>query len=157
MDDLAAILGMSKKTIYNVFSDKNSLFLDMVDYLFDTIKESEQKIVKDTSLSTIEKIRHILGVMPESYKEIDFEQLYLLKDKYPDIYRKVEKRLENCNKNIKVAVMGCVVNGPGEAREADIGIAGGNGEGLIFKKGEIIKKVKEEDLIEELMREIENL
>lgn len=70
MDDLAAILGMSKKTIYNVFSDKNSLFLDMVDYLFDTIKESEQKIVKDTSLSTIEKIRHILGVMPESYKEI---------------------------------------------------------------------------------------
>ena len=76
MDDLAAILGMSKKTIYNVFSDKNSLFLDMVDYLFDTIKESEQKIVKDTSLSTIEKIRHILGVMPESYKEIDFEQLY---------------------------------------------------------------------------------
>ena len=53
--------------------------------------------------------------------------------------------------------MGCVVNGPGEAREADIGIAGGNGEGLIFKKGEIIKKVKEEDLIEELMREIENL
>lgn len=53
--------------------------------------------------------------------------------------------------------MGCVVNGPGEAREADIGIAGGKGEGLIFKKGEIIKKVKEEDLIEELMKEIENL
>ena len=53
--------------------------------------------------------------------------------------------------------MGCVVNGPGAAREADIGIAGGKGEGLIFKKGEIIKKVKEEDLIEELMKEIENL
>ena len=53
--------------------------------------------------------------------------------------------------------MGCVVNGPGEAREADIGIAGGKGEGLIFKKGEIIKKVKEKDLIEELMKEIENL
>ena len=53
--------------------------------------------------------------------------------------------------------MGCVVNGPGEAREADIGIAGGNGEGLIFKKGEIIKKVKEDELIQELMKEIENL
>ena len=53
----------------------------MVDYLFDTIKESEQKIVKDTSLSTIEKIRHILGVMPESYKEIDFGQLYLYRVK----------------------------------------------------------------------------
>ena len=73
------------------------------------------------------------------------------------IAEEVEKRLEKCNKNIKVAVMGCVVNGPGEAREADIGIAGGKGEGLIFKKGEIIKKVKEEDLIEELMKEIENL
>ncbi len=53
--------------------------------------------------------------------------------------------------------MGCVVNGPGEAREADIGIAGGNGVGLIFKKGEIIKTVKEEDLVEELIREIDKL
>ena len=60
-------------------------------------------------------------------------------------------------KDIKVAVMGCVVNGPGEAREADIGIAGGKGEGIIFKKGKIIKKVKEENLIEELMKEIESL
>ena len=57
MDDLAAILGMSKKTIYNVFSDKNSLFLDMVDYLFDTIKESEQKIVKDAVKTINESIR----------------------------------------------------------------------------------------------------
>ena len=73
------------------------------------------------------------------------------------IAEEVEKRLENCDKNIKVAVMGCVVNGPGEAREADIGIAGGNGEGLIFKKGEIIKKVKEDELIQELMKEIEKL
>ena len=54
MDDLAAILGMSKKTIYNVFSDKNSLFLDMVDYLFDTIKESERAILENEALSTVE-------------------------------------------------------------------------------------------------------
>lgn len=73
------------------------------------------------------------------------------------IAEEAEKRLSSCKKNIKVAIMGCVVNGPGEAREADIGIAGGKGEGLIFKKGEIIKKVKEEDLIEELMKEIEKL
>ena len=53
--------------------------------------------------------------------------------------------------------MGCAVNGPGEAREADIGIAGGNGEGLIFKKGEIIRKVPEKDIIDELMKEIELL
>ncbi|OSB19440.1 4-hydroxy-3-methylbut-2-en-1-yl diphosphate synthase [Clostridium sporogenes] len=73
------------------------------------------------------------------------------------IAEEVEKRLLNCNKNIKVAVMGCVVNGPGEAREADIGIAGGKGEGLIFKKGEIIKRVKEEDIIDELIKEIEKM
>lgn len=73
------------------------------------------------------------------------------------IANEVEQKLENCNKNIKVAVMGCVVNGPGEAREADIGIAGGKGEGLIFKKGEIIKKVKEEYLVDELIKEINNM
>lgn len=74
-----------------------------------------------------------------------------------EIANEVERRLEGNNKDIKVAVMGCIVNGPGEAREADIGIAGGKGEGIIFKKGEIIKKCKEEDLIEELMKEIELL
>jgi (E)-4-hydroxy-3-methylbut-2-enyl-diphosphate synthase len=74
-----------------------------------------------------------------------------------NIAKQVEDRLGSLNKKIKVAVMGCAVNGPGEAREADIGIAGGNGEGLIFKKGKIIKKVKEQDLVEELIKEIENL
>ncbi|MDP4144369.1 MAG: flavodoxin-dependent (E)-4-hydroxy-3-methylbut-2-enyl-diphosphate synthase [Bacillota bacterium] len=74
-----------------------------------------------------------------------------------NIANEVEKRLAGCNKNITVAVMGCVVNGPGEAREADIGIAGGHGEGLIFKKGQIVKKVKEENLVEELIKEINNL
>jgi len=73
------------------------------------------------------------------------------------IAEEVEKRLEGIKKDIKVAVMGCIVNGPGEAREADIGIAGGKGEGIIFKKGQIIKKVKEEDLVEELMRQIESI
>lgn len=69
----------------------------------------------------------------------------------------VEKALEHIDKPLTVAVMGCVVNGPGEAKEADIGIAGGIGEGLIFKKGQIIKKVKEEYLLEELLKEIEKL
>lgn len=73
------------------------------------------------------------------------------------IAKEVEKRLEDINKDIKVAVMGCIVNGPGEAREADIGIAGGKGEGIIFKKGVIIKKCKEEELVEELMKEINKL
>ena len=94
MDDIAAQLGISKKTIYTVFSDKNSLVSEMVDYCFDTIKESENKVLNDTSLDTVEKIKAILGVLPESYKDIDFLQLYLLREKYPKIYKKVEKRLE---------------------------------------------------------------
>lgn len=73
------------------------------------------------------------------------------------IAEEVEEKLKDTNKNIKVAVMGCVVNGPGEAREADIGIAGGNGFGIIFKKGQIVKKVKEEELVSELIKEIESL
>ena len=73
------------------------------------------------------------------------------------IAKEVEERLDKINKDIKVAVMGCVVNGPGEAREADIGIAGGKGKGIIFRKGEIIKTCKEEELVKELMKEIEAL
>lgn len=70
------------------------------------------------------------------------------------IAKEMEKFLENIHSDIKVAVMGCVVNGPGEAREADIGIAGGIKEGLLFKKGQIIKKVKEENLVDCLKEEI---
>lgn len=69
----------------------------------------------------------------------------------------VEKRLQRMEKPIKVAVMGCVVNGPGEAREADVGIAGGKGTGLIFRKGKVIRKVSEDKLVEELLKEIEKL
>ena len=94
MDDVARELSISKKTIYTVFTDKGALFLQMVDYIFDSIKDSEQRIMEDDSLPLIEKIRQILSVMPEGYRDIDFRQLYLLKDKYPSIYAKVEKRLE---------------------------------------------------------------
>ena len=73
----------------------------------------------------------------------------------PAIAEQVEKKLAGIKDPIDVAVMGCVVNGPGEARGADVGIAGGNGEGLIFRKGEIIRKVPEENLVEELFKEID--
>lgn len=72
-----------------------------------------------------------------------------------EIAKQAEERLKDCRKNITVAIMGCIVNGPGEAKEADIGIAGGDGQGLIFKKGEIIKKVSEDRLLDELIKEIE--
>lgn len=94
MDDIAGELSMSKKTIYTVFRDKETLFFQMVDYCFDNIKESEQAILNDTSLKTEDKIRKILGVLPDGYKDIDFRSLYQLKDKYPKIYHKVEERLE---------------------------------------------------------------
>jgi len=73
------------------------------------------------------------------------------------IAKKVEEYLYKVNKNIHVAVMGCIVNGPGEAREADIGIAGGKGEALIFKKGKPIRKIKENEIIDELKKEIDNM
>ncbi len=67
----------------------------------------------------------------------------------------VERRLRDCKKDIRVAVMGCAVNGPGEAREADVGVAGGDGCGLLFEKGEIVAKFPEEELLDRLMERIE--
>ena len=90
MDDLAKELSISKKTIYTVYDDKEALFLAMVDYIFDSIKESEQMILTDPSLSVVEKLHRILGVLPEGYQNIDLRKLYSLRDKYPKIYQKVE-------------------------------------------------------------------
>ncbi len=73
------------------------------------------------------------------------------------ISKEIENLLKNNKSNLKVAVMGCVVNGPGEAKEADIGIAGGDGYGVIFKKGKVFKKVEEENLVKELVSEIKNM
>lgn len=94
MDDIASLLKISKKTIYTVFHDKEEMFLAMVDYLFDSIKESEREVIENPALTTVEKVRRILGVLPESYKDVDFQKLYLLKEKYPKIYKQVELRLE---------------------------------------------------------------
>ena len=70
---------------------------------------------------------------------------------------KVEKALLGVDKPITVAVMGCVVNGPGEAKEADIGVAGGHHQGVIFKKGQILKTIPEDQILEELLKEIDKL
>jgi (E)-4-hydroxy-3-methylbut-2-enyl-diphosphate synthase len=73
------------------------------------------------------------------------------------VAEEIERRLQSVNKQITVAVMGCAVNGPGEAREADVGMAGGNGEGLIFRKGEVVRKVSEAELADALLEEIDRL
>ena len=74
-----------------------------------------------------------------------------------EIANLVEKKLSDVKRPIQVAVMGCVVNGPGEARDADVGIAGGKGEGLVFRKGQILRKVPEDILVEELFKEIDDI
>lgn len=74
-----------------------------------------------------------------------------------DLANRVEEILQKIGQPLKVAVMGCAVNGPGEAREADVGVAGGNGEGLIFRNGEIVRKIKEDELFPELIKEIEDI
>lgn len=74
-----------------------------------------------------------------------------------EVVNEIEKFLNKINSNITVAIMGCVVNGPGEAKHADIGIAGGNNEAVLFKHGEIIKKIKQESIVEELKKEILNI
>lgn len=73
------------------------------------------------------------------------------------VANEVENALRDCTKKIKVAVMGCVVNGPGEAREADIGIAGGDGCAMLFRKGVILRKIDEKDIVKELLEEIDKL
>lgn len=94
MEDVAKHCRISKKTLYFIYDDKEALFLAMVDYVFDKVKESENRVLKDEDIPTIEKIRRLLGVLPEGYAEIDFSQMYSLKDKFPSIYDQVQKRLE---------------------------------------------------------------
>lgn len=95
MDDIAKSCGISKKTIYTVYADKEELFLAMVDYLFDGIKQAEAAVLVDNSLDLIGKIRRIMGAMPESYAEIDFTKLSSLKEKQPTVYMKMAERLES--------------------------------------------------------------
>ncbi|MCR5666121.1 MAG: TetR/AcrR family transcriptional regulator [Eubacterium sp.] len=95
MDDIAKELSMSKKTIYTIFRDKEELLYSMVEYAFDKIKESEQEVLDNQEIGTAEKLRQILNVLPDGYRDLDFRQLFALRDKYPKIYAKIELRLEN--------------------------------------------------------------
>lgn len=129
----------------------------------DTIRVS----LTDNPIEEIKFAKKILETLDIRKKQIEIVScptcgrtkidLISLVDKVEKVLEQVEKERKLLNlKPIKVAVMGCVVNGPGESREADYGIAGGRGEGIIFAKGVIIKKVPEEDLVEELIRIIKS-
>lgn len=103
------------------------------------------------------EILRSLGLLEEGVDIISCPTCGRTKIKLIKLVEEAEDKLKDIKRPLKVAIMGCPVNGPGEAREADIGIAGGDGVGIIFKKGKVIKKVKEEFLIDELMKEIDNL
>ena len=129
----------------------------------DTIRVS----LTDNPIEEIKFAKKILETLDIRKKQIEIVScptcgrtkidLISLVDKVEKVLEQFEKERKLLNlKPIKVAVMGCVVNGPGESREADYGIAGGRGEGIIFAKGVIIKKVPEEDLVEELIRIIKS-
>ncbi len=94
MDDVAAALGISKKTIYKVFKSKEDLLLGIADYCFTDIKRSEQEVLADPNLDITEKIRNIIIVLPERYRNIGLSNLYKLKEKEPRVYKKVEKYLQ---------------------------------------------------------------
>lgn len=108
-------------------------------------------------ISTAYSIQKVLGLRKTGATLISCPTCGRTRINLIKIAGEVEKRISDIKKPIKVAVMGCAVNGPGEAREADIGIAGGDGVGIIFSHGEIIRKVKEEEIVDELMKEIKKI
>lgn len=95
MDDLASKMKMSKKTIYTIFTDKNELMCDMMDYAFDMIKVAEDNVYANPELGTVEKIRGILAVLPESHYGFDYTAMRQLADKYPMAYQKMTDRLDS--------------------------------------------------------------
>lgn len=103
------------------------------------------------------KILQYLGLRPYGIEVVSCPTCGRTKVDLINIVKDVKKAISPIKKDIKVAIMGCAVNGPGEAREADIGIASGNGEALLFKKGQIITKVKESEIINVLLEEINKL
>jgi len=108
-------------------------------------------------VKTGREILKSLGLLEEGLEIISCPTCARTKIDLINIVNEAEDRLKNIDKHIKVAIMGCPVNGPGEAKEADIGIAGGNGRGLIFRKGQIVKRVEEENLLDELIKEIDKM
>ena len=150
--------------------------VDGKDYYFVTRQDFEELIRQGEMLEYDEHAKNYYGT-PRSQVEQKQKRGHVLldiepngarnvKNNYPEAllifimppsYEELERRLEDCDKPITVAVMGCVVNGPGEASAADIGVAGGKGEGLIFRHGEVLYKVAQEKLLDALLEEIEKL
>lgn len=149
-------LGVTEAGTHNMALIKSSIGIGslLLDGIGDTIRVSmTDDPVKEVSAAN--GILKAIGLKTDCADIVSCPTCGRTKIDLISLANEVESRLSGCKKNIKVAVMGCAVNGPGEAREADIGIAGGDGCALIFKKGEIVCKVSEEEAVDRLIAEIE--
>ncbi len=151
-------LGVTEAGTYEMGVIKSSVALGslLCDGIGDTIRVS----LTDDPVKEVISARNILkgcGILKDGISFVSCPTCGRCKIDLINLAKGTEIALKDCNKNIKVAIMGCAVNGPGEAREADIGVAGGNGEGIIFAKGKIIKKVKYDDILSSLVEEIEKI
>ena len=102
MDDLAHALGMSKKTIYTVFEDKKQIMTDTIDRFFEDAFIEEQMILSDDTIGVVEQLRRIIGKVPDRYIQNDLTQLYVLKEKYPSVYRHWKHCREDYWKGVEV-------------------------------------------------------
>lgn len=151
-------LGVTEAGTHNMALIKSSIGIGslLLDGIGDTIRVSmTDDPVKEVSAAN--GILKAVGLKSDCVDIVSCPTCGRTKIDLISLANEVEARLSGCKKNIKVAVMGCAVNGPGEAREADIGIAGGDGCALIFKKGEIICKVSENEAVNRLLEEIEKI
>ena len=123
----------------------------LVDGIGDTIRVS---LTEDPveEIKVAREILKVLGLVERGVEIISCPTCGRTEIDLINLAKRVEKEFENEKRNIKIAVMGCVVNGPGEAKEADYGVAGGKGVGVLFKKGKIVKKVSEKDILPELKK-----
>ena len=125
----------------------------LLDGIGDTIRVSLTGDVLE-EVAAARSILSAVGLMPDAPRLVSCPTCGRTKIDVISLAKRVEEALADVRKPITVAVMGCVVNGPGEARGADIGIAGGDGEAVLFKKGEIVRKISESELFDVLMKEI---
>lgn len=95
IDDISKALNISKKTVYTVYSDKESLLQAMLEDGFASIKANEQAIYENDTLSTLEKIKAIIIVLPERFKHLDFKQFVTIKEKYPKLFKEMQRRIES--------------------------------------------------------------
>lgn len=151
-------LGVTEAGTYMAGTIKSAIGIGslLCDGIGDTIRVSLTDDPKNEVLVGYD-ILNACGLLNNRIKIVSCPTCARCKIDLISVANKVSDALSGCSKPIKVAIMGCAVNGPGEARDADIGIAGGNKEALLFKKGEIISKIKEENIVSVLLSEIEKM